>query len=261
LPNGNFRDLGAYGNTDHASKSPSLYVLTNRPNGGELWPASQTFSIRWRSHDFNDTVTIDLLDGTTGAIAATIAADTPNDGEFEWTIPAGFTPGNYRVQVTRTGDGTSDLSDGTFTITGPVHTYYVNDDAFAVGDWTTAVGNDANDGLSSNTPKRSIRAILDAYDLEPGDVIRVDAGTYVLTANIVIGAQDSGVVIQGFDNGSFDRESNPNGTAPLLSTSYSPRKHFGGKLCVPTRGRRQRHALASRHHRRRMGHRGVDQCG
>ena len=66
------------------------------------------------------------------------------------------------------------------------------------GDWTTAPGNDANDGLSPATPKASIRSVLEAYDLRPGDVIRVDAGTYNLLTNIVLVAQDSGVTIEGY---------------------------------------------------------------
>ena len=39
------------------------------------------------------------------------------------------------------------------------------------GDWTTAAGNDANDGLTPGTPKASLRALLEAYDLEPGDAV------------------------------------------------------------------------------------------
>ncbi len=43
----------------------------------------------------------------------------------------------------------------------------------------------------------SIRAVLERYDLDDGDVILVDTGRYLLTTNISIGAQDSGVVIRG----------------------------------------------------------------
>jgi len=44
--------------------------------------------------------------------------------------------------------------------------------------WTTAPGNDANDGLTPGTPKASIGAMLAAYQL--AGVVRVDAGAYAL---------------------------------------------------------------------------------
>ncbi|MFC1984260.1 choice-of-anchor D domain-containing protein [Chloroflexota bacterium] len=74
-------------------------------------------------------------------------------------------------------------------------TYYVNDGSTAGDVYCTAVGNDANDGMSPTTPKLTIQAIIDTYDLEAGDIVYVDAGTYV--ENIVIGAADSGLTIQG----------------------------------------------------------------
>ena len=49
-PNGGYINLGAYGNTAQASKSPTEYVLVTKPDGGEVWPASQTFPIRWRTN-------------------------------------------------------------------------------------------------------------------------------------------------------------------------------------------------------------------
>ena len=42
-------NIGAYGNTNEASKSPTAYVLVTKPNGGEVWPQGQTFPILWRS--------------------------------------------------------------------------------------------------------------------------------------------------------------------------------------------------------------------
>ena len=78
-------------------------------------------------------------------------------------------PGNYRVRVTRLDAGSfADTSNNLFAIREPVTIYYVNDATVESGDWTTAAGNDANDGLSPATPKASIRAMLEAYDLGPG---------------------------------------------------------------------------------------------
>jgi hypothetical protein len=81
VPNGGFINLGAYGNTSQASLSPAQYVLVMRPDGGETWPAGQSFPIRWRSHNFTGHVKIELLTSA-GAVAAEVVAATPNDGEL-----------------------------------------------------------------------------------------------------------------------------------------------------------------------------------
>src|SRR5262249_15225759 len=69
--------------------------------------------------------------------------------------------------------------------------------AGAEAQYTTAVGNDANDGLNPNTPKATIRSVLETYNLGSGDIIFVDSGSYLLTTNIVVTTDDSGVTIQG----------------------------------------------------------------
>ena len=47
----------------------------------------------------------------------------------------------------------------------------------------------------------SLSALLAAYHLTTGDVIHVGAGTYNLSTNVVITADDSGVTIQGPSTG------------------------------------------------------------
>ncbi|MEP7157786.1 MAG: right-handed parallel beta-helix repeat-containing protein [Chloroflexota bacterium] len=198
-PNGGFVNLGAYGNTAQASLSPAQYVLVTRPGGGESWPVEQTFAVDWRSHDRVGTVDVELWRAGGTEPVLVVADDTANDGEFLWTLPPDtlFPGDDYFIRVVR-ASGVADSSNA-FAITAPVTMFYVNDGSVnATGDWTSAPGSDANDGLSAATPKASIRAVLEAYDLRPGDVIRVDSGTYGLLTNIVIGAQDSGVTIVGY---------------------------------------------------------------
>ncbi len=203
-PNGGFINLGAFGNTGQASLSPTQYVTVMRPDGGERWPAGQSFAIRWRSHNTSSDVSLELLDAN-NQVVSTIAATTPNDGEHLWAIPAGLTPSNYKVRVTRLDAGMiSDMSNSQFTVPAPVSVFYVNDSTVnATGDWTTAPGNDGNDGLSPATPKASLRALLDAYDLGPNDTVRVDTGSYVGTTNIFLAADDSGVRIEGYHDEAF----------------------------------------------------------
>ncbi len=77
-------------------------------------------------------------------------------------------------------------------------TYYVNDmlltNRYGItnDEWCTTVGNDANDGLSPASPKTSVQSVLSTYVLGPGDVVRIDTGTYNLTANIEVTPTDAG---------------------------------------------------------------------
>jgi hypothetical protein len=142
-------------------------------------------------------VKIELENQATYA-ATTLAASTPNDGEFGWTIPAGTAPGPYTVRVTAAaGILSSDESDASFLITSAGHDYYVNDASTAGDAFTTAIGNNANDGRSPGAPMAGLAALLAAYDLDAGDVIHVDTGDYTSLSNIVLDASESGVRIEG----------------------------------------------------------------
>ena len=82
-------------------------------------------------------------------------------------------PGTYDVQVIATDLATNVASDTTvdeLTVRGRF--FYVNDASALNDEWCSQPGDDANDGLSPTTPKATVQAILDAYDLEPGDVVR-----------------------------------------------------------------------------------------
>ncbi len=208
-PNGGFINLGSDGNTAEASLSPSQYLNVLRPDGGETWPELQTFPIVWRSQDSAGTVTIQLLEQGNATPVLTIAAGVANNGAFLWTVPSSITPAsNFFIQVSRDDlPGVVGLSSAPFTITGPVAVYYVNDATVNPGDWTTNPGSDANDGLTPATPKASIQAVLQAYRLNPGDTIMVDAGTYNLTTNIILGASASGIKIEGYNDPAYpDRQ-------------------------------------------------------
>jgi hypothetical protein len=109
---------------------PHNFVVVS-PNGGEAWAPGAVESVRWSSTSDGGsgvgTADLDLsLDA--GISWTTIAAGTPNDGTFHWTVPAlPSTTARLRV-VRRTlpGPGTAggmvcsqDLSNGTFTILPP----------------------------------------------------------------------------------------------------------------------------------------------
>ena len=70
--------------------------------------------------------------------------------------------------------------------------YYVNDAHTEDDVYCTEAGDDEADGLTAETPKASIQAILDEYELSPSDVVLVDAGVYDIGTPITIGQEDSG---------------------------------------------------------------------
>jgi Ca2+-binding RTX toxin-like protein len=197
-PNGGFVNLGAFGNTAQASKSLVPYVTVTVPVGDEIRPAGQTLNIKWRSQDYTGTVDVQLWRAGGAAPVLVIADDTTNDGDYLWTIPEGLTPaGDYFIRVVRPAPGAASGDSPAFAIAPKSNFYYVNDDTALPGELTTAPGANTANGLSPSTPKASIRAILDQYDLGPGDVIIVDYGYYALDNNIVISADDAGVTIRG----------------------------------------------------------------
>jgi hypothetical protein len=141
-------------------------------------------------------------------LETTIATGVANNGRFDWVIPQTVpAAGDYVVRVTRPAGGGatagSDVSDGVFSIGAGTGVYYVNDGTFAAGDWTTAPGDDANSGLDPAHPKATVGGVLSAYALGATDVIRVDAGNYLLAGNVVVTPADSGVTIRGYFDPAF----------------------------------------------------------
>ncbi len=103
----------------------------------------------------------------------------------------------------------NDIRDisGKFTLrNGGTIPYYVNDGSTNGDVYCTAIGNDANDGLTPATPVASLSLILSTNDLDPSDVVYVDSGSYPAgSPAIKIDQTDSGwsnlyVTIQGSTN-------------------------------------------------------------
>ena len=73
------------------------------------------------------------------------------------------------------------------TAPGWAVTYYVNDGSTNGNVYTTALGNDANNGLTPSTPKRTVTNLLASYTLTAGDVVYIDTGlhtNYTVTVNV-----------------------------------------------------------------------------
>ena len=212
-PNGARANIGAYGNTEEASKSfTSAWLRAMSPNDGGTLGESEV--LRWDGNllPTGARVRVDYsLDD--GGIWETVAAGIPfSDRSATWAIgDLPSTPvGRWRV-VLESDESVADVCDTPFTIRGAgSFSFYVNDGATANDLYCTAPGDDDNAGTTPASPKRSPLEILRVYDLEPGDTVYVDAGTYRITENLVFGADSSGtsdmpVTLQGTPNTKLDR--------------------------------------------------------
>jgi len=193
-PNGGIINLGAYGGTVQASRSFTGRLLTLlTPAGGERWP-SGTHEISWEiiggGWQLVDTLTIEYSDDAGSSWTTLESAVIAGDGAYSWDIDGLATSEQYRIRLTCNADGGVSAESGDFQV--GAWAYYVNDGSTINDVYTTAAGSSGNDGRSPATPKSNLADILSVYDLDPGDKVYVDTGTYVLSANIVVGGDDGG---------------------------------------------------------------------
>jgi enediyne biosynthesis protein E4 len=97
-------------------ETPQLSQITvTSPNGGETWIRGTTQTITW-TDNISGNVKIRLFKDST--VAAIIAASTPSNGSFEWTVPTSLATGNnYKVQIDSVDDrAIKDQSDRAFRV-------------------------------------------------------------------------------------------------------------------------------------------------
>ncbi|MCX6553275.1 MAG: right-handed parallel beta-helix repeat-containing protein, partial [Acidobacteria bacterium] len=116
----------------------------------------------------------------------------------------------YRIRlICNTDTNVLDSSRTDFTIRNASLRYYVNDGSTNGDVYCTAAGDDANNGITPFTPKATVQAIVDAYNLKPGDTVYVDTGLYHLTNAIAVTSADQG---DATANVVFQGAGRPNGT-------------------------------------------------
>jgi hypothetical protein len=102
----------------HIPEALPSYILVTSPNGGESWSSGTIHSINWTMLGGNGQVRIELYASSSQVL--TIAASTPDDGTYAWTVPANMVSGtDFRVKITSPADArVFDFSDGPFEIEG-----------------------------------------------------------------------------------------------------------------------------------------------
>lgn len=194
--NGSRINLGAFGNTPDASRSTTLRTsLLMDPAAGVQWFGTRTISWLTRGTWLpGETVTLEYSEDGGINWSSITSGVSYALGAYAWDTSA-RTPGtNYLVRIFKSDDlSVMATNAGLFTIQASgLREYFVND-GFTNNDvYCSAIGSDANDGLATNTPKATLQAILDAYDLAPGDTVKIDTGNYTLPATVIVTAQDQG---------------------------------------------------------------------
>jgi len=134
-----------YGTAVITQTGPDLELL--EPDGGEFFEVGQVTDIEWSVDDLHE-VKIELSRNG-GVDWEDIAATTPNDGTFSWTVTG---PGsiNARIKVSSL-DGLSTDSSGDFTIFAPSPWLTVAPDQGAInnGDSETLVATFDTNGLAN----------------------------------------------------------------------------------------------------------------
>ncbi|MDV6028910.1 MAG: hypothetical protein F9B45_02110 [Phycisphaera sp. RhM] len=196
-PNGSRINLGAYGNTDEAAISAAQIIQVIDPIGFQKFESGQTIDLRWNtsgvpSSDFIDLTIIDDLSGQQYPIACVV-----NSGEYSWTISGVPVDLEYRLKVGVSSGGLQSVSDAPFYIVNDGNVYYVGDSDLSDNEFTSSVGDNRKSGKSPDSPMASPRALIEAFDLDPNDVIYIDTGIYPVLQTINLTAEDSGVRIVG----------------------------------------------------------------
>ncbi|HMO98566.1 MAG TPA: right-handed parallel beta-helix repeat-containing protein [Kiritimatiellia bacterium] len=229
-PNGGRINIGAFGNTEQASRSrttPWVYAITMN-DGGVL---RGTNTLRWLAGAMDPTNRVILqYSANAGTNWTTIVAGLPAlNGAYSWDTTTASNTLDARWRVVLEGDpSVVDVNDSIFNIRNDVRGFYVNNASTNGNVFTTAAGNNANDGRTPATPKATLENLLATYDTEPADTIYVDTGIYTSSVIQVIwsrgGDSNANMIIRGSTNvaagGTVLRRPTRSGDAMLLNASY-----------------------------------------
>ncbi|HMP72845.1 MAG TPA: right-handed parallel beta-helix repeat-containing protein [Kiritimatiellia bacterium] len=229
-PNGGRINVGAFGNTEQASKSrttPWVYAITMN-DGGVI---RNTETLRWLAGGMDPTNRVTLqYSWNAGATWETIITGLPAlSGSFGWDTSTASNSLDALWRVVLEADpGVVDQTDSIFNIRNDIRSFFVNNATTNGNVFTTAPGNNANDGRTPATPKATLENLLATYDTEPYDTIYVDTGIYTSSVIQVIwsrgGDSNANMTIRGSTNvaagGTVIRRPTQTGDVLVVNASY-----------------------------------------
>ncbi|MFH0878949.1 MAG: right-handed parallel beta-helix repeat-containing protein, partial [Lentisphaerota bacterium] len=191
-PNGSRMNQGVYANTEWASKSlTTAWVrVMNYTDGGV---ARGMTGLRWTYGNLTGAESMNLmLSLDNGASWAVMGNAGVGAAYLLWDTSAFLDQPDALWALEGVLDtNVSSRSDRPFALNP--FSYYANDTNITGDVFTTDVGDDRNDGTSSNRPMLRIQRLLDVYDLEPGATVYVDTGNYLPASEIEVSSEDGGV--------------------------------------------------------------------
>ena len=95
-------------------------ITVASPHSGDTWYKGKTYTIQWtKTGTVGNFVKIKLRNSTSTAVVLDIKSQIPNNGNYNWLIPASVPPGNYVIRV-RTMDNKVSGDSGAFLIGGKI---------------------------------------------------------------------------------------------------------------------------------------------
>jgi hypothetical protein len=204
---GNRINMGAFGNTEQASRSRvTPWLLAQTLNDGGVFKGTNL--IRWVSGNIDPTNTLALQyspdGGNSWTTFASGLAATSTFYSWDTTLQTSSLNALWGVYV-EANSNVADVTDNRFALRNDPLAFYVNDNSTNQDVYTQAIGHPTNNGLTVFTPVSTLQGILTNYDLEGRDIIYVDTGAYSNSAPLFVfwsdgGDLDGNLVIQGSTN-------------------------------------------------------------
>ncbi len=174
----------------------------------------------------------------TDGSGAVLATGTPTGSGAEATL-TNLAAGSYYLHVWGVSGATNHYGVAVEpAAASTTRVFYVNDGSRYQDYYTLAVGNDANDGLTPDTPKATLQDVLADYDLGLHDLVVIDTGAYG-EPTVTIRAEDEAAAYAGTPSGSRFTYGGTRGTwwtrTSTCCGDWSSPAAVGRALpCVPT---------------------------
>ncbi|MBP5787543.1 MAG: right-handed parallel beta-helix repeat-containing protein, partial [Kiritimatiellae bacterium] len=191
-PNGGVVNIGIYGNTAEASKTPTNPPWVRAMSYNTPGTITKTALLYWNygGQDSGRKVTLEYRPGyeMDGQPWVVVATNVPlEDREYEWDVSELPLTVALKWRITVEETGYSDESDAYVAVKTKNYVYYVNDSSLSGDVYCTGVGQSYDTGVGTNAavPIDSILSLFEHYPVGAGDVVKVDTGTYALGTNAV----------------------------------------------------------------------------